>query len=167
MKTDMKEYLLHHDSAVHYYNEGKKYSGYGNKNEAIKYYTLAIKSYPTEDTYLKGEAYFNRALNKRFLEDLHGAIADYTEAIKLRTDYYKAYNNRGFAKMMLNEYSSAIEDFTNTIKYDNYQTEYSNMALGNRGVAKISIGQDGCGDLKKAIEEGNEKVKSFYYENCK
>jgi hypothetical protein len=68
---------------------------------------------------------------------------------------------------MLEQYSSAIEDFTMTIKYDNYQTEYTNMALGNRGIAKLSIEQDGCIDLKKAIEEGNTKIKSIYYEYCK
>jgi tetratricopeptide (TPR) repeat protein len=167
MQTRMSDYVASHDEAVNYYNEGKKYSGYGNRNEAIRYYTLAINTYPIEDKYQKSEAYFNRGLNKRYLEDLHGAINDYTEAIKLRHDYYKAYNNRGFAKLMLEQYSNAIEDFTMTIKYDNYQTEYTNMALGNRGIAKLSIEQDGCDDLKRAIEEGNTRVETIYYEYCR
>jgi len=166
MRTRMPDYIASHDKAAKYYNEGKKYSANGIRNEAIRYYTLAINTYPIEDDYQKSEAYFNRGLNKRFLEDLHGAISDYTMAIKLRHDYYKAYNNRGFAKLMLEQYESAINDFTLTIKYDNYQTEYTNMALGNRGISKLSIGQNGCGDLKKAIEEGNTKVKSLYNEYC-
>jgi tetratricopeptide (TPR) repeat protein len=167
MKTKMSDYLRMHDQAIKYYNEAKKYSGYGNRREAIKNYTMAINTYPSEDKHQKSKAYFNRGLNKRYLEDLHGAINDYSEAINLSHDYYKAYNNRGVAKLMLEQYSSAIEDFTMTIKYDNYQTEYTNMALGNRGIAKLSIEQDGCIDLKKAIEEGNTKIKSIYYEYCK
>jgi len=67
---------------------------------------------------------------------------------------------------MLEKYSTAIYDFTMTIKFDNYQTEFTGMALGNRGISKLSIGEDGCEDLKKAIEEGNQNVKSIFYEYC-
>jgi hypothetical protein len=58
-------------------------------------------------------------------------------------------------------------DFTQTVKYDNYNTEFSIMALGNRGVAKLSLGQDGFPDLKKAIELGNKNVIQAYNELCK
>ncbi len=167
MKSSMKDYLTNHDKSVSYYNEGKKYSELGNRKEAILNYTLAINTYPPEDKQLKSESYFNRGLNKRYLDDLNGAISDYSEAIKLKPDYYKAYNNRGFVYLLLEKFPSAIDDFTMTIKHDNYQTEYTNMALGNRGIAKLSSGINGCDDLKKAIEGGNTKVKSIYYENCK
>lgn len=68
---------------------------------------------------------------------------------------------------MLEEYQLAILDFSQTIKYDNYNTEFTNMALGNRGMAKFSIGQNGCEDLRKAIENGNTNVTSFYNQYCK
>ncbi|MCW3108273.1 MAG: hypothetical protein JWQ09_2779 [Segetibacter sp.] len=167
MKTSMPTYLDKHDLAVSYYNQGKQQSEIGERNEAIKFYTKAIENYPPEDNYMKSEAYFNRGLNKRYLNNLKGAIADYTEAIKLRPDYYKAYNNRGYARLLLEEYQLAIADFTQTIKYDNYNTEFTNMALGNRGIAKFAIGQNGCEDLKKAIDNGNGNVVNAYKEYCR
>jgi tetratricopeptide (TPR) repeat protein len=167
MATDMANYTKKHDIAVKFYNDGIIQSDAGNKQEAIRLYTKAIENYPTEDTYMKAEAYFNRGLNKRYINDNKGAIADYTQAIKFRPDYYKAYNNRGYAKLLLEDYTGAIADFTMTIKYDNYNTEFSNMALGNRGIAKLTLGQDGCPDIKKAVELGNKNVLKVYNEYCK
>ena len=167
MISNMSDYTEKHTLAVKYYNDGKLQSDLGNRLEAINLYTKAIESYPIEDSYMKAEAYYNRGLNKRYVNNYKGAIIDYTQAIKLRPEYYKAYNNRGYAKLLTEDYIGAISDFTMVIKYDNYNTEFSNMALGNRGIAKITIGQDGCADLKKAIELGNKNIASFYAENCK
>lgn len=167
MTSTMPKYLEKHDAAVRHYNQGLQYSNAGMRREAIQSYSKAIESYPTEDNFVKAEAYFNRGLNKRYVDDIKGAIADYNEAIKLRSNYYKAYNNRGYAKLLLEDYKGAIEDFSLTIKYDNYNTEYSNMALGNRGVAKLGLELDGCPDLKKAMELGNKNVEAFYKEYCK
>jgi tetratricopeptide (TPR) repeat protein len=135
--------------------------------EAIKYYSLAITNYPIHATKEKSEACYNRGLNKRYLNDFEGAISDYTLAIKIRPDYYKAFFNRGYAKLLLDDYQGAIDDYTMTIKYDNYNTEFSNMAIGNRGIAKLYLGQDGCTDIKKAIELGNKSVLEAYNEYCK
>lgn len=167
MVNTMDHYVTKHDLAVKYYNEGKMQSERGNRYEAIKLYTKAIDNYPIEDSYMKSEAYYNRGLNKRYMNDYKGAITDYTEAIKLRPDYYKAYNNRGFAKLQIEDYAGAIFDFTQTIKIDNYNSEFTNMALGNRGIAKFMLDQDGCPDLKKAIELGNKSVINAYNEVCK
>jgi len=167
MKTSLNEYLKNHDVAIKYFNDGKIQSDGGNKQEAIKLYSKAIENYPIEDNYMISEAYYNRALNKRYLNNYKEAINDYTLAIKLRPDYYKAYNNRGYVKLLMEDYSGAITDFTMTIKYDNSNTDFSNMAFGNRGIAKISLGQDGCSDLKKAIELGNKNVIKIFSEYCK
>jgi tetratricopeptide (TPR) repeat protein len=167
MVTNITDYTNKRDIAVKYYNEGKSQSLAGNRQEAIILYTKAIEHYPIEDTYMKSEAYYNRGLNKRYLDDYKSAIADYTQAINYRPDYYKAYNNRGYAKLLLEDYEGAITDFTMTIKLDNYNTEFTNMALGNRGIAKLSLGQDGCPDINKAIELGNKNVVNVYNEYCK
>ncbi|QJD80209.1 tetratricopeptide repeat protein [Spirosoma rhododendri] len=167
MVTDMSHYTQKHDIAVKYYNDGKMQSENENRQEAIRLYTKAIENYPVEDTYMKSEALYNRGLNKRYINDYKGAIADYTQAIKHRPNYFKAYNNRGYAKLLLEDYTGAIIDFTMTIKYDNYNTEFSSMALGNRGIAKVFLGQDGCLDLKKSIELGNQNAHKFYNEYCK
>ncbi|MFZ1633768.1 MAG: tetratricopeptide repeat protein [Chitinophagales bacterium] len=167
MKSEMDVYQNKHDVAVKFYNDAKLKSAAGDYSESIKLYTKAIENYPVEDNNLKAEAYYNRGINKRNLNNFTGAISDYSEAIKLRPDYVKAFNNRGFAKMQIDDYSGAISDFTSAIKYDNYNTEFTNMAFGNRGIAKLAIGQDGCADLRKAMELGNKSVTQIYNEFCK
>ncbi|MEC7783962.1 MAG: tetratricopeptide repeat protein [Bacteroidota bacterium] len=166
METDMFTYLKNHDQAVLYYNMGLQHSNIGNPSKAIDFYTLAIDLYPKEDSYQISEAYYNRGYNKRKMDNINGAISDYTKAIEFRPDYFKAFNNRGFAYLISENYEEAIKDFTSVIKYDNYQTEFTNMALGNRGIAKLKINQDGCADLKKAIEEGNDNVKLIFKGYC-
>ena len=167
MATNSSFYTNQRDLAVKFYNDGKLQSEAGNRQEAIRLYSNAIENYPAEDSYMKSEAYFNRGLNKRYINDNKGAIADYTQAIKFSPDYYKAYNNRGYTKLLLKDYTGAIADFTLAIKYDNYNTEFSNMALGNRGIAKLFLVQDGCPDIKKAIELGNKNVLKVYNEYCR
>lgn len=167
MTTPLSAYVKKHDIGVKYFNDGKIQSDIGNKKEAIELYSKAIENYPIEDVYMISEAYYNSAVIKRHLNKYKEAINDYTKAIKFRPNYYKAYNNRGYVKLLINDYSGAILDFTMTIKYDNSNTEFSNMAFGNRGIAKIALGQDGCLDLKKAIELGNKSVIKIYSEYCK
>ncbi len=166
MSSTMDEYKTKHDIAASYYNQGRLKSDEGDRQTAINLYSKAISNYPMEDTDAKAEAYYNRGLNKRYLKDIKGAITDYTEAIKLRPGYVKAYNNRGYARLVLEDFSGAILDFNATIKFDNYNTEFSNMALGNRGIAKLSLGQEGCEDLRKAIQLGNKSVGNVFKEYC-
>lgn len=174
--TKATEYLelalkLSYDSlntASIYYNLGMvKSTLLKNSKDAIKYYSLAITSYPIFANEEKSKVYYNRGLNKIHLGDFKGAISDYNLAIKIRPDYIKAYINRGIAKLLLEDFEGAIADFTITIKYDNYTTELSNMALMNRGNAKLYLGQDGCPDIKKAIELGNKNIIKEYIELCK
>jgi len=155
------------NTASIYYNLGLAKSTFlKDFTEAINYYSLAIQNYPLSESKKKSEAYYNRALNKRFVEDTKGAIIDYTQAIKIKPDYLKAYYNRGYAKLLLEDYSGAISDFTNTIKYDDNRTELTNMALVNRGIAKISSGVDGCPDLKKAKISGYKAVDKLFDKYC-
>ena len=44
------------------------------------------------------------------LGDKRGAIADYTQAIRLKPDYADAYFNRGIAKYALGDKQGAIAD---------------------------------------------------------
>jgi tetratricopeptide (TPR) repeat protein len=100
-----------------YYNLGIVKSTLLKKSdEAIKNYTQAIKHYPAKSLQEKSEAYYNRGLNKRYLNDLKGAISDYNEAISLNPEYAKAYNNRGFVYKLLDENKKADSDFTKALK---------------------------------------------------
>lgn len=156
------------NSATIYYNLGIVYSTLNSDPKtAIKYYSLAIPMYPAKELFLKSEAYFNSGVNKRSINDLKGAIIDYSKAIKIRPNYTKAIHNRGFAKQLLKDYYGAITDFTLAIKYDNYKTTISNMALYNRGLSKTMIGIDGCTDFKKAMDFGDKDAAKIYSEYCK
>lgn len=59
--------------------------------------------------------WFNSGKNKIELEDLQGAIADFTEAIKLKPDFALAYYARGTVKNVLEDYRGAIDDQTKSI----------------------------------------------------
>ncbi len=161
------DYTNSHNIAVNYYNDAKTQAKAGNYVEAIEQYTKALENYPIQDQELKAEAFYNRGISRRKIENFSGAIEDYTKAIELKPGYYKAFNNRGCVYLIIKDYAKAIMDFTLVIKYDNYNTEFTAMALGYRCVAKINIGKDGCPDFKKAIELCNVNVSQFLSENCK
>ncbi len=151
--------------AMKIYNEALVLSNIGNYADAIILYGKAIELYPDEDRIKKSEAFFNRAVNKRFINDLIGAIDDYSFAINLRPDYYKAYHNRGVVKFIKGEVNNSINDFTFVINNDFSEIEVIASAYSNRGLAKKSLGMDSCSDFKKAYELGGDKY-SLNLKNC-
>ena len=63
------------------------------------------------------EEYEKSGRKKLNLEDYKGAIADYTKAIELNSDFnYYNYNLRGAAKVNLKDYDGAIADFNKAIE---------------------------------------------------
>ncbi|PLZ52146.1 serine protease, partial [Fischerella thermalis WC439] len=59
----------------------------------------------------KADDFYIRAYNKYRQKDYKGAIADYTEAIRLNPKYDEAYNDRGIARSELGDKQGAIADF--------------------------------------------------------
>jgi tetratricopeptide (TPR) repeat protein len=152
--------------AVNLFNRAYKYSSEGKHKDAIDLYSRAIQLYPKNERIKISEAYFNRGINKRYLNDLSGAISDYSKAIEIRPDYYKAYHNRGVAKMKKQDFDGAIEDFTLIIKSESHDKNMIASSYGNRGLAKFSSGKYACADFRKAVELGSEEYKA-YLEDCK
>lgn len=165
--TSKNHSIKNHKKAIDLFNQGYFTSQQGNYKEAIALYSEAIDYYPNDATTSKSEAYFNRGINKRLLNDFNGAITDYTEAIKLRPDYYKAFNNRGFLKLRLERYETAILDFDVIINASDVSEQLKASAYGNRGQAKFHIGQNGCSDLQRALDLGMSGYAIAFDEKCK
>ena len=56
-------------------------------------------------------AYYNRGIQKSLCEEFEDAIADYTEAIRIKPDYAEAHANSGVAKAKLDRIGEAKSDF--------------------------------------------------------
>ncbi len=87
-------------------------------------------------------AYNNRGLARRLNGELEQAIDDYSEAIRLKPDYYIAINNRGVALMSKGEFDAAVNDFSRTIelKPDHLAAYYNRaMAFGRKSAFERAI----------------------------
>jgi tetratricopeptide (TPR) repeat protein len=81
-------------------------------------------------------AWTNRGWTRQLAGDLPAAIADYTEALRLRPSYPLALNDRGFARQLRGDVAGAIADYTLAILHDAHYAE----AVYNRGTAQHERG---------------------------
>jgi tetratricopeptide (TPR) repeat protein len=98
---------------------------------------------------LSAQEYFERALG-RTASDLDGAVADYSEAIRLDPRKAIAFNNRGFARWSKGDLDGAIADYNEAIRLD---PQFAS-AFSNRGSAR-----GGKGDLDGEIADCNEAIR--------
>ncbi len=110
------------------------------------------------------DGYFERGNVKMKLQDYYGAIADYTTAIALNENYVEAYFNRGKAKQFLQAYEDAINDCSKIISINAKSVDAYYM----RGLLRIEFGdtKNGCLDLSKAGELGDQKAYDAIKERC-
>ena len=115
--------------------------------EAEDDYTKAIALDKFQNAFLLN----NRGtLRRDFLNNLDGAIEDYTNAIKIDTNYTIAYNNRGWAKYLKEDFKGAVEDYQKALIINsNYAFSWNNM-----GIAYFKLEQ-----YSKAVEAYNEAIK--------
>lgn len=85
----------------------------------------------------------NRGADKFDTGDIEGAIADFTEAIRLEPNYSLAYYNRGRAYSELDQKQEAIDDYTKALEVNQ---RWGNLgpaaAFVNRGNARDDLGDD-------------------------
>jgi tetratricopeptide (TPR) repeat protein len=128
------------------YNEGFTYTpkqALSACNELIDK-RLPLGGWTVADVMMdRGIAYAN-------LNDHKHAIADYSAALRLQSDYFEAYYNRGLSHQALNETSDAISDFTSAI-----QLKRDPDAYFNRGYAYERLG-----DLTPAIADFTEVIRA-------
>ena len=105
----------------------------------ILYLFLTLASFEIS-AQASAEEYLNSAVSKFYLNDMKGAIVDYTRAIKIDPNYVEAYRKRGLAKETLKDFSGAIVDYTKAIEIDpNYAPAYRDRGLA-KGKLKDHIG---------------------------
>jgi tetratricopeptide (TPR) repeat protein len=104
------------------------------------------------------EDFVNQALAKEGRRNFEGAIADYTEAIRLRPDFAETYYLRGLTYEDLKQYDKAISDYTEAIRLQPPKFEDAAIFRGEmyalRANAYFSLKQYG-----KAISDYTEAIR--------
>ncbi len=109
----------------------------------------------------RAERFFNLGLRKQYQNDHQGAIADYTEAIRLQPKYAAAYNNRGFARMSSGDYQRAMADYNQAIKLRQDMAQ----AYFNRGQTLVLMGrrQEALVEFRTAARYVQHKGMRYLY----
>lgn len=98
----------------------------------------------------KAQKVYNTGCPKLRNGDYAGAIADFTESIRLDPNQTAAYNNRAIAKIHLNDYKGAITDYENIVRVE------PNKPDGYEGRGRVKLYLEDFGgaiiDFNKAIE---------------
>src|SRR5574341_2284323 len=90
------------------------------------------------DEALSAEALFQRGREKQRVGNLGGAIADYTEAIRLKPGYAVAYLNRGKAYFGLYEHTEALRDFNRSIELNCEELHLAHLGRGDRKSTRLN-----------------------------
>lgn len=131
---------------------------YGRYNQAINYYTEAIKSDNLSSISLE-DAYFNRGYAKMRTNDFDGAITDFNKAIEINPKNSRVYYSRGVAKENKNDFDGSIVDYNKAIELDPKFI----WAYENRGIKK-SLKNDFDGaiaDFNRTIELDPKKATAY------
>ena len=72
-----------------------------------------------------------------------GALQDYTEAIRLRPDYFKAFYNRGLTRTAKGDLEGALEDLDEAIRLEpNDSDAYDSRAIARRAKGDLEGAQE-------------------------
>jgi Flp pilus assembly protein TadD/V8-like Glu-specific endopeptidase len=111
---------------------------------------VGVKAPDVVATAAKPDDFLIKGNDKYYKKDFLGALADYSEAIKLDPNYLEAYNNRGNARYALGDNQGAIADCNQAIKI-NPNFAYAYVLRGN---ARIKLG-----DKQGSITDYTQAVK--------
>ncbi|MBW4615007.1 MAG: serine protease [Desmonostoc vinosum HA7617-LM4] len=108
----------------------------------------------------KADDFFIKAKQNYDNQDYKGAVANYTEAIRLNPNYAEAYNDRGAVRFLLGDKQGAAADFTSAIKISpNYAQAYN-----NRGTIRADYLRDKQGavaDFNQALNINPDYAEAY------
>ncbi|MEH2245257.1 tetratricopeptide repeat protein [Nostoc sp.] len=145
-----------------YYNRGVARGMLGNHQQAISDYNLVLINIPQSSSLLRADVYNDRGLAHFELSDIKAAMLDFSQAIRLNHNDYRAYYNRGCACGRSGDNFCAIRDFTESLKLNPTNAQ----AYLNRGIAyhQLDHEQSAIADLKKAVEYFAQQEETTTYE---
>jgi len=94
-------------------------------------------------------AYNNLGLHYKKIGDVNRAVEEYSKAITLQPDYYRAYGNRSNIYKDLKQYDKAIADCNKVLEID----PNSYLTYTNRGAIYAELGQ-----LDQALKDYNQAL---------
>lgn len=127
------------------FSQGVDALNQGNANLALEKFTAALKLDPELP-----EAYINRGIALRRLEQYVEAVEDFDQALKLAPQSPEALYNRGLAYSLSGLYDKALADYTQALKYapQDWQIFY------NRGNTYLDQGKSAT-----ALNDYNQALK--------
>jgi tetratricopeptide (TPR) repeat protein len=106
-----------------------------------------------------------QGMEKGIKGDYQGAIADFTQVIRLDIYDAEAYYNRGIAYTKINNYSEAIADFNYALYLDN---EFAEVYLERAKVCLVlSNKPEAIRDLQMAAKLFKKQLNFFLYKETK
>lgn len=124
----------------------------------------SIELKPTAD------AYFLRGVLNLGQNNNSGAQADMTKAIELSPKSYSAYEGRASASIGLKDYQGALEDLTTAIGLTDRSATERELArmYSLRGYTYFNLKRlnEGCRDLRRALELGDLDVREIINKYC-
>ena len=148
-----------------YNNRGVLHFNNGDRQAAIKDYTLAISLQERSANGVKSDfplSYFNRGVAYYATRDYPKAVSDYNKAISLQPRNAELYYNRGLSHYKLQDYPKAMADYNSAIRLDpNYALAYSNRGLLN---AQLKAKPQAIKDLETAAKLFSTQKNTAGYE---
>lgn len=154
----MLQVTLKNESALKYFNEGKKQFENSQYELAAEYFDVAFQIKPD---YI--EAYFKKGRCFGYLQQYAKAIECYDVAIKLNANLISAYNYKGFCFKFLSKEKESEECFIKAFVLNSFPNDahsYLNKGLSIFGL-KNNI--DALLYYDKAIHVHSQHILAYFY----
>jgi len=143
-----------------FFNRGNAYLEKKSYKEALLDYNMANGLDAKQ-----GDVYYNRGLALLGLEEYEDAIFDFDVVLQDNPNLPLAQFNKAKAQLGNNDPVGAIESLNNTVNLDN-RNGAAYYLLGVTQMSAFGQKEDGCANLKLALNLGFSEAKSWIEDFC-